>query len=822
MSRKRKRKKRKKRRTPGIRRSRDERRDAPSGDLSSALEKADRLIDHDRIDEAVELLESLLAAHPRKATLHYYLGYARAKGGDVWNALQGYERAQELSQTSDYWTPLASLYLEVELRAHALRAFRRALEGTPVSEFDEQIRKTIDLLEQDVSELARELEISPQRLEKGLYHMERGQIALHQGDFSASITASQKGIRILGDWLPPHNNLSMALFWDGQPEDAIAAARRVLSKDPDNVHALTNLIRYLTWTGREAEARELWPRLRDVTPQEHVKWIKVIEAAAILGEDEAAYRLLNDPPSGELSQHEQYYLAIAEANLGKRRSARRRLRRLQAIMPWADELIAALKAKRPGPGWAERYPYFHSIELVPNDELEAFAELISKQDDFSSRAFRRRVDRFTERYPQIVRMAEKLILEESQPDVGIAMLEAIANPAAYAVLRRFGLSQAGDDDTRMEALSKLLQAGEIKPGEPLLVWFDGEWREVFLRGCEVSDEAELPYAPQVVDALNEGTHASKQGDRARAERLFRRALKLEPQAKEAYNNLGAIYAQQDKHEKAREMFRQAVEIDPLYVFPRCNLAAYLLGEGDVEGAEAMLKPLNDVTKMHSQETAFYSYTQARILTHRGEYRSARRLLESALTILPGYEPAEDLIEWIDNVATAENRVTSFWEKQHERDLSKRRKLQAELSTPDPTLSEALPLYTKNALTGMGRVVLMYSGWTGLRKAELIEEIIEALTDPHSLLRIVDGLSDEEREGLRWVLTEGGHVAWDDFADRYDDDLDESRYWEWHTPETVMGRLRLRGLLVEATIDGEGLRIVAPSDLRPYLEGILGQ
>jgi len=55
---------------------------------------------------------------------------------------------------------------------------------------------------------------------------------------------------------------------------------------------------------------------------------------------------------------------------------------------------------------------------------------------------------------------------------------------------------------------------------------------------------------------------------------------------------------------------------------------------------------------------------------------------------------------------------------------------------------------------------------------------------------------QERAALGEVLAAGGHLPWDDFAARYDDDLDESPYWEWHQPQTLMGRLRARGLLIE--------------------------
>ena len=120
---------------------------------------------------------------------------------------------------------------------------------------------------------------------------------------------------------------------------------------------------------------------------------------------------------------------------------------------------------------------------------------------------------------------------------------------------------------------------------------------------------------------------------------------------------------------------------------------------------------------------------------------------------------------------------------------------------------------------MGRAVIRGGGWSALRKVEVVTRIIAELGDADNLERLVTGLHDEEREGLRQVLAEGGAMAWEDFDTRYDNDLAESPYWNWNTPETTMGRLRLRGLLVEATVDGK-LLIVVPSDLRRELRKVL--
>ncbi len=127
----------------------------------------------------------------------------------------------------------------------------------------------------------------------------------------------------------------------------------------------------------------------------------------------------------------------------------------------------------------------------------------------------------------------------------------------------------------------------------------------------------------------------------------------------------------------------------------------------------------------------------------------------------------------------------------------------------------IPLYTKDALTGMARVIIPQGGWTSLRKAELRALLAEQLQNSDELKGIVDDLSDDERQALADVLANGGVLAWETFDERYGNDLEESIYWHYRAPSSIMGRLRVRGLIVEATVDGE-LFVIIPTELRPLL------
>ena len=238
--------------------------------LEARLLEATKLLEDGQLQEAVDLLKPLSMQYPRVASLHHSLAAAYTMLGDLWAGLDGFERAFELTHNPVYWEPLARLYLQLELNAHALHAFRQLIRsssrqapsGAPVPPPAVDAGEILALLEQELHHMADGLSIAALQAEQGLRHLEDGSLALHRGDYSSCADANRKAIKLLGDWPPPHNNLSLALFFGGKPEEAIATARRVLSHDPDNIQALSNLCRFTAWTGRVEEAQTFWTKSR--------------------------------------------------------------------------------------------------------------------------------------------------------------------------------------------------------------------------------------------------------------------------------------------------------------------------------------------------------------------------------------------------------------------------------------------------------------------------------------------------------------------------------------------------------------------------------
>jgi tetratricopeptide (TPR) repeat protein len=422
-------------------------------------------------------------------------------------------------------------------------------------------------------------------------------------------------------------------------------------------------------------------------------------------------------------------------------------------------------------------------------------------------------------YPQIVRVAEKIIWEEQAPMAGVPLLAAIGSREAYAALRRFGLSQAGPDEARIDALTRLVDAGEIEPGEECRVWLAGEWRLVAPSTFEAIEEPEYDYTPEVQDLLAAASLTMAAEELDTAEDLLLKVLELEPAAKEAYNNLAAIYLRREDRAQGIAMYEAALRIDPTYVFSRGGLAVLRLQDRDVAGAREILRPLADAPEPQGLGLAFMSYIRARIAVEEKDYAAARTHLGTSLDAVPGYGLALNLLDALDDYDEEVAHFRRLRDGQREQWARRRARLQSAITTRAPSLHEALSVHTKASLTAMARLSPVSSGWSTLRKAELLDEIERALCNEVAMRWQVTFASDEEREALAFVLDKGGSVPWDEFSEQFGHDLDEYPHWEYEEPETTMGLLRAKGLLAEATVDN-ALIITIPRELRPILREAL--
>ena len=791
--------------------------------LNAGKARARDMLDRSQIDEALPHLQQLVIDYPDDGDLQMMYAMCLFATGDSDTALIHYERAYAMDKDPAILYPLGVAYLGLAMYGSALHAFTESnRRGLPLPD---AMLPTLTQLRQDVGAMAHTMHLPLEKAIVGLREMEQGTRWLDRNDFPRAIATNRAAIKVLGAWPPPHNNLAIALFFDGQPAAAIAECRQVLAREPENLMAAGNLVRFLAWSGERAGAEESWRSLSTRSPIDlPADVLKLAEAAAVMDDDESVRRFLlplADWSPDEIGGWRQYvqaqqFLATADANLGDPKAAKRRLRALNYDSDLrVKTLHDALRQRKAGLGLTPRFPYFRSFEVAPRERLEEFMALMVATDDDDPKAGKN-LSRFVARFPQLVLMAEKLIWDEDAIGAGIGILRHVGTPAAHAALRRFAGGQAGSDEERMHALFALQASGGAQPGELFRIWRDDAWQEIQLRSFAIGPRQDRPqYKAKVVKLMDEAQTATHAGQWAEAIPLLRQVIELEPRAVEAFNNLAAALDMIGDREASSAMLERALTINPTYVFARVNLALKLIGQ-DVDAAAAFLAPLEVLDTFMPEEFTFYQFGLARIAVARDDFKAARNLLRMALSVDPAYEPATKLLASLDEIEfhTGSGEI---WAKIRERTAARnaqhRHKQAGRLKTLTPSLADTIGIYSAELLRPMARAVAPGQRLTGLRKAELQQLVLETLFAPATVEALATGrLSATECAVLAAVLAVGGAMPQQQFRATYGDDAAESPWWQYELPTSVAGRLRLHCLLVEATVAGV-VYLAIPAELR---------
>ena len=785
------------------------------------LARAHALWKEGKAQEAVELLEDLLERYPRDVDGHMLLGSIYGDMGDFLEAIRHLEVAARLSRRDpEVLLLLGTAYWEHSLPSHTLLTLRECLRY----ELNEEAAERVQIMMEDSTEkigLAAAMHgISPRKMEHAAYLMESGRMANERGEYAEGVKASKEAARLVRNWAPPCNNLALSYFALGQWDEAIATEKEVLERiDPQNVHALANLVRFLSASGQRDEARAYLMRLERSESGDPDVHIKMAEAYAVLEEHEEVYAILTRAQrSGtELNATMLHFLATASANLDKDQEALAHWRKALLLSPAAFRLKDYMEALRQGRkklAPAYRFPYFSGQNMVSERAFEDFVRGLGARG-MSKETMEQKVRSFGDRYPYVADIFSDLLWygSENEQANAIETLRMLANERAVATLQAFALSQVGDDDLRVAAAHALMSLGVLTEDKPVRFWLKGQWREVLLRRQLIAEERELEYSDHIIALLEEATIAFHEDREEEAEKLYKKVIALEPTAKQAHGNLGALYFKQGRHEEAERSLQKAIEIDPDYVFPRCNLASMRIEQGRLEEAEELLEPIAELRALQPQELLFYNRVSADLFMAQEKYELAEQCLEMILEMEPEDEDAQTRLWQVRIMKDSEGFFARWRERARQRREKRRRR---PLTGTD--LQSCLSHHIKDNLVAMARA-LDVRGTAGIRKAELITLLTESLADPEIVKRAWRTLGSEEQEALRFVLNRGGMVPYDEVSQQYGDDLEDHFYWYYHEPETTIGRLRLHGLLFEGGHEDEVV-LAIPTEVRGPLADLL--
>ena len=146
---------------------------------------------------------------------------------------------------------------------------------------------------------------------------------------------------------------------------------------------------------------------------------------------------------------------------------------------------------------------------------------------------------------------------------------------------------------------------------------------------------------QAWEVLQDAYQAQMEGDYERAVELYHSSLELHPTA-EAHTFLGWTYHFQGKLEDAILECRRAIEIDPEFGNPYNDIGAYLIEKGECNEALSWLERALQSKRYESYHYPHYNLGRAYMAIEL--YGKARHHFEQALKLSPDYTLAREALE----------------------------------------------------------------------------------------------------------------------------------------------------------------------------------
>jgi len=587
-----------------------------------------------------------------------------------------------------------------------------------------------------------------------------------------------------------HNNLAVAVFAQGRIDEAIRIQEAILREVPiENLFGMSNLVQLYLTAGRVAEAEAVAKDTLRLRPPDTGALAKQCEAFARLGRHrdilDAVERYADS--DGSVS----YFAGMAAANLGLFDQALDHLRRVgrgEMLGTPAAKYARLIKAGR-GPDTIEgNWPYLEAQDIMPRDVFEGLVREAGQGGPAEARLFRN---------PVVVDMVAALL--NGSRGTGrdtdlVELLGRMEHSRAVDLLKRIAEGTFGSDDLRLSALRTLVDKGVWDSESPHKMWLRGNWVDVKSRQNEITPEAASAPMPEGLAPLYEAaTIALRRGRWKEAEKLWREFLAHAPTFHPAYHNLAVALAQQGRVAEAETHLRKAVELDPGYVFAPCTLVNLYLREGRVAEARELLDRVIVPESVHPEAMAAYCTAQTQVAAAEGDVEKAVAWLDTAAKVDPDNLTVKELRKRLRIPRMLEKALAKLRRKVVQEKLERRRRVLSQ----DAPLPDCYGIYSAGELAGMARAIGIDLGSS--QRQDILAAVCGALENSESVAAIRRGLRAEETAALREVADAGGRTDYETFTRAHGTDADDEPGWS-KQPQSLLGRLKCRGLLVEATVE----------------------
>ncbi len=602
--------------------------------LREGLEEADDLLSEGQPEEALELLGDLNERYPRQADVLGMKANAHLDLGDTHGYLHTMYRLHKIMPNrADIKFGLAGAYMTEGKLALAYETFSEFLKKWKHHKRTEDAKEALAMLEMELGSILEQLDLNLDNgLEFAAQH-ELLQVFMGMGEYRQCKRLAKRLLKERPNFTPTYNNLSQVAWLEGDLEGAIEFSLKTLEIEENNVHALSNLARFMYIKGDEEKARFYADRLIASKDDASDLWTKKIEALAFIRDDEGVLAIYSEAEKAKESNLLEYaifhWIAVAFYNIGDVRSARKHWKKALKIAPYFSLAQANLDALKL-PDTNCDCPQVYTVDMwlsqkIFKDILSLTGKISAKKDNED--ILQKRIAELVDKRPEILRFVPVALNwgDVNAKKLALEFADMSGHPKLLDSLKTFALGKSGTDSARIEASQILTRYGIFTANETVELWINGERQELMMMNYEIyygPEEEDIPFTPKVVRLLEQGIDALHGGDGEEAERFLRQALKKYPDNPSLLNNLAGAFYMQDKVEEAEGLIERIANDFPDYFFGQLTATRKAINAGDLERAKEFIQKMSSKKKLHVTEFGALCSVQISFLIKDGKPEGA--------------------------------------------------------------------------------------------------------------------------------------------------------------------------------------------------------
>lgn len=399
------------------------------------------------------------------------------------------------------------------------------------------------------------------------------------------------------------NNYTQALRNLNKPAQAIELAESVLKLDPENVHALSNLVTFSLSVGDAAAARSYAERLKAIDSPLIEVLCKKSEILTRLGDDQgvldvyAKLKSLKPKVDEQIAFHMCHLTAVAQVRVGAIQPAKKLWREAIKHNP-AEPLYQSNLDDLSKPEGERQGPVAFPLNLwLAASTLKALTRAFEAGDsaDFSA---------VVNNYPELWHLAPIIFekCDDRSRELFINVARRSGNPQMMQAVLNFSTGKAGPDKLRIEAAMVAKEAGLITK-DKIQIQTKGAMEELYLKSYEIHDEPTPPISPEAEALAYQAWEALHDNRSQEAEGLLRKLIELDPTNPGHQFNLQAALRKQKRTDEADAMVNKIHQEFPDYLFARLEIGMKLIAQNKLDEARKIIAPVQTMTRFHISEFA---------------------------------------------------------------------------------------------------------------------------------------------------------------------------------------------------------------------------